>query len=495
MKLIQLLKSLAFYRTTQPIDDHIEITDIHVDSRQVTSGSLFVCIRGFTVDGHDFVEEAVQKGATAIIAEKLIKHNENIPVIYVSDTTRALAMLSVHFYNDPTNELELIGVTGTNGKTTITYLLETIFKANQQRTGVIGTIQMKINDKAIETNNTTPDALNLQKAFRKMRDEDVNVAMMEVSSHALDQGRVFGCRFDTAIFTNLSQDHLDYHKDMNDYLRAKSLLFSQLGNDYPLNQKRFAIINEDDVASALLKKSTGQYVLTYGYHKQADVMAKNVKLHIDHTSFQLETPIGSIDIQSRLIGLFNVYNMLAAASAAICHNVSLHTIKEALESMTGVDGRFEPVVVGQDFGVIVDYAHTPDSLENVLTTIQEFANKKITVVVGCGGDRDRSKRPLMAQVAVKYADEAVFTSDNPRTEDPNQIIEDMVQGLNEKETNYTVIVDRKKAIEYAIQKAESEDIVIIAGKGHETYQQIGTEKIHFDDREVAREAIKNKGNC
>lgn len=495
MKLINLLESLAFYRTTKPIDHHIEIAAIDVDSRQVSPGSLFVCIKGFTVDGHDFVEEAINNGATAIIAEKEMNHNEKIPIIYVSDTTRALAMLAVHFYKYPTKELELIGITGTNGKTTITYLLEAIFKANHRRTGVIGTIQMKINDETIETNNTTPDALNLQKVFRKMRDENVNVAMMEVSSHALDQGRVFGCQFDTAIFTNLSQDHLDYHKDMDDYLRAKSLLFSQLGNDYQSNQKRFAIINEDDVASELLKKSTAQYVLTYGYRKQADVMAKNVELHIDHTSFQLETPIGSIDIQSRLIGLFNVYNMLAAASAAICHNVSLQTIKEALESMTGVDGRFEPVLSGQDFGVIVDYAHTPDSLENVLTTIQEFANKKITVVVGCGGDRDRSKRPLMAQVAVKYADEAIFTSDNPRTEDPNQIIEDMVLGLNDDETNYTVIVDRKKAIESAIQKAESEDIVIIAGKGHETYQQIGTEKIHFDDREVAREAIKNKGNC
>ncbi|HEY4600398.1 MAG TPA: UDP-N-acetylmuramoyl-L-alanyl-D-glutamate--2,6-diaminopimelate ligase [Cerasibacillus sp.] len=494
MKLINLLESLAFYRTTRPIDHHLEIAAIEVDSRKVSPGSLFVCIKGFTVDGHDFVKEALDNGASAIIAEKEMTLPESVPVIYVSDTKRALAMLAVRFYQQPTKELQLIGITGTNGKTTITYLLETIFKANQRRTGVIGTIQMKINDQTIETNNTTPDALNLQKVFRQMSDENVDIAMMEVSSHALDQGRVFGCHFDTAIYTNLSQDHLDYHKDMDDYLRAKSLLFSQLGNHYQSDQKQFAIINEDDAASGLLKKSTAQHVITYGYRNHADIMAKNVELHIDHTSFQLDTPVGTIDIKSRLIGLFNVYNMLAAASAAICHHVSLQTIKEALESMTGVDGRFEPVVAGQDFGVIVDYAHTPDSLENVLTTIQEFANKRIAVVVGCGGDRDRSKRPLMAQIAVKYADEAIFTSDNPRTEDPDRIIEDMIQGLNPDETNYTVIVDRKKAIDYAIQKADSADIVLIAGKGHETYQQIGTEKIHFDDREIATEAIKHKGN-
>lgn len=490
MKLKELLSVIPFYRAIGSIEN-INITDIEMDSRKVEAGDAFVCISGFTVDGHDFAKEAEAKGASVIIAEKEVE--VNIPLVIVSDTSRALAMLAAKFYDYPTKNMSLIGVTGTNGKTTITYLLEEIFQLNKEKTGVIGTIQMKIGDESFPIANTTPDALYLQRAFYEMKEKAVERAIMEVSSHALDLGRVYGSDFDVAIFTNLSQDHLDYHKNMDDYLRAKSLLFAQLGNSYNEDSKKFAIINEDDPSRDLLKRSTAQHILTYGCKHKADVMAKNIQLNAQGTSFVMETPIGSTTIHSRLIGMFNVYNMLASAAAAIASGISLQVIKEALEKTKGVSGRFEPVNAGQNYVVIVDYAHTPDSLENVLETIKGFAEKNVYVVVGCGGDRDRTKRPLMAKAALKYADHAFFTSDNPRTEDPQAILNDMVHGLDEEKDKYTVIVDRKDAIKQAIQHADEKDIILIAGKGHETYQIIGTQKYDFDDRKVAKEAILSKG--
>ncbi|MFD2628292.1 UDP-N-acetylmuramoyl-L-alanyl-D-glutamate--2,6-diaminopimelate ligase [Oceanobacillus kapialis] len=490
MRLDELLEEIPFYNVDVSIKD-IEIASVDMDSRKVIPNSLFVCISGYTQDGHDYVEQAVANGASAIVAERPIK--ANVPVVVVSDTARVLAMLADRFYGYPTKALPLIGVTGTNGKTTVTYLLETIFNKDQKKTGVIGTIQMKIGDDTFPVNNTTPDSLNLQRSFRHMLEHDVEQAIMEVSSHALDMGRVYGCDFDVAIFTNLSQDHLDYHKDIDDYLRAKSLLFSQLGNTYAKHQPKFAVLNEDDPASTVLKRSTAQPVLTYSCKKDADVMATDIKLDAGGTTFTLVTPIGSISINSKLIGMFNVYNMLAASTAAIAKQVPLATIKEALDSITGVNGRFEPVDEKQNYAVIVDYAHTPDSLENVLQTIKEFAERKVYVVVGCGGDRDRTKRPLMAGIALQYADRAIFTSDNPRTEDPAKILDDMTKGLSVSKDNYEIISDRKEAIQFAVEQAEENDIILIAGKGHETYQQIGHVKHDFDDREVARNAIRKKG--
>ncbi|WP_164215375.1 UDP-N-acetylmuramoyl-L-alanyl-D-glutamate--2,6-diaminopimelate ligase [Virgibacillus sp. YIM 98842] len=489
MRLTALLSTIPFYEASSSID-HIEINTLEMDSRAVTEGSLFVCISGYTVDGHHFVEEAVSNGAVAIIAEKPVK--ADVPVISVSDTARTLSMLAVKFYHDPTKSLPLIGITGTNGKTTVTYLLETIFNYFERKTAVIGTIQMKIGKETYPVNNTTPDSLHLQRSFKKMLEEDVEQGIMEVSSHALDMGRVYGCDFDIAVFTNLSQDHLDYHKNIDDYLRAKSLLFSQLGNTYEEQARKFAVINADDPASDLLKRSTAQHVITYGCKKQAQIMAKDIKLDASGTYFRMVTPAGDIEVNSNLIGNFNVYNMLAASGAAIASNIPLSVIKEALESIKGVSGRFESVGEGQHFSVIVDYAHTPDSLENVLQTAKGFAANKVYVIIGCGGDRDRTKRPLMAGVALKYADHAIFTSDNPRTEDPQAILDDMTAEIKSTEKNYEVIVDRKKAIHHAVQIAEKDDIILIAGKGHETYQQIGHTKYDFDDREIARQAIQVK---
>ncbi|KGX88542.1 UDP-N-acetylmuramoyl-L-alanyl-D-glutamate--2,6-diaminopimelate ligase [Pontibacillus litoralis] len=486
MKLTKLMQTLPVYQTIQSIE-HIEVNGIEMDSRAIQNGNVFICINGYTVDGHDFVDQAIHNGAVAIVAERPLQ--VSVPVIVVQNSARAMAKLASYFYHQPTQQLHLIGVTGTNGKTTTSYLIDRIFRAYNQRTGLIGTIQMNIVDQSYEVKNTTPDALFLQRHFAKMVDHQVNTAVMEVSSHALDLGRVHGCDFDVAVFTNLSQDHLDYHKDMDDYLRAKSLLFSQLGNHYT-GKPKYAVVNRDDSASEVLIKSTAHNVVTYGLHSEATVKAEQVKLTANGTSFILVANDERIAINSKLIGRFSVYNMLAAASAAWVSGVPLSTIKEALEQTTGVSGRFEPVLCGQDFGVIVDYAHTPDSLENVLQTIQSFVEGKAIVVVGCGGNRDASKRPLMANVAVQHATKAIFTSDNPRKEDPVAILNDMEAGVVGQE--YEVIVDRREAICAAIQQAQPGDVVLIAGKGHETYQEVNGVRSHFDDREVATECIEVK---
>src|SRR5690625_1566641 len=487
MKLSNLLTHIPFY-TCHPSFTDVDIQGITMDSKNVKEGDLFVCIKGFTVDGHDYAHAAVERGATVIVSERPL-HIDGVIVVVVPDTNKALAILATVFYDHPSTKFSLVGITGTNGKTTTTYLIEEICKRHGQKTGVIGTIQMKIGDEVFPIVNTTPDALTLQRNFAKMADAEVDTTVMEVSSHALDLGRVYGTDFHIALFTNLSQDHLDYHKDMEDYLRAKTLLFTSLGNDY--TKKRFAVVNNDDPHSSLLKKSTSKPVVTYGLKTTADVQAKDVQTELTSTSFLLKTPVGEINITSKLLGTFNVYNMLAAASVALLLRVPLATIKEALEDMDGVPGRFERVEAGQDFAVIVDYAHTPDSLENVLQTIKKFATKNVYVVVGSGGDRDRSKRPLMAKVALTYSDYAIFTSDNPRTEDPLAILNDMTEGLTE--TTHEVIENRKEAIERAVQLAKSGDVILIAGKGHETYQEINGVRYDFDDRLVAKDVIIEKG--
>ncbi|WP_138415016.1 UDP-N-acetylmuramoyl-L-alanyl-D-glutamate--2,6-diaminopimelate ligase [Aquibacillus sediminis] len=487
MRLHDLAKVLRFYQATASIEN-INITGLQMDSNQVEDGNMFICINGFTVDGHAFAKDAETKGAAAIIAERDV--DVSVPVIIVNDTIRALALLANKYYNNPSSHLNLIGVTGTNGKTTVTYLLDHIFRQENKTTGVIGTIQMKMGNDQYSVKNTTPDALFLQKSFRQMIDRNIEDVIMEVSSHALDLGRVYGCDYDIAIFTNLSQDHLDYHKSMNEYLRAKSLLFSQLGNKYSCEAPKYAVINQDDGYSSVFKKSTSQPVITYGIESEADVKAENINLSAHGSQFTLKTNVSSTKIHSKLVGKFSIYNMLAATAGALCRGVSLTTIKKALETTDGVRGRFEPVLLNQPFGVIVDYAHTPDSLQNVLTTIQSFAKGRVYVVIGCGGDRDKKKRPLMASVAISNTDLAIFTSDNPRSENPSEIVKDMITGIDGN--NYQIILNRKEAIDHAIDLAHDDDIVLIAGKGHETYQVLGDKVVEFDDREEAAKAIVKK---
>ncbi|MCM3568805.1 UDP-N-acetylmuramoyl-L-alanyl-D-glutamate--2,6-diaminopimelate ligase [Neobacillus mesonae] len=486
MKLQQLLKvlhPLVPYEGVNP-----EIFSIENDNRKVKKGSLFICIKGYTVDGHDFAESAVKSGAAAILAERPLKLD--VPIIVVKDTARAMAVLADAFYGQPTQKLRLIGITGTNGKTTTSHLIEKIFADQGQQTGLIGTMYTKIASRRIDTKNTTPESLTLQKTFHQMVEEGVETAVMEVSSHALDLGRVHGCDFDVAVFTNLTQDHLDYHKTMDEYKRAKSLLFAQLGNSFDLNSPKFAILNADDSASEMFQRSTAALIYTYGIDQKADIQAADIQMTSSGTKFNIVVGEEKYPIQLQLLGKFNVYNVLAAIAAANVSGIPIGKAIESIESVKGVAGRFELVNAGQDFTVLVDYAHTPDSLENVLKTIQHFAKKKIFVVVGCGGDRDRTKRPLMAQIACRYATNPIFTSDNPRSEEPSAILKEMEEGV--KGENYLVIEDRKEAINTAVKQAEAGDVILIAGKGHETYQIIGGVVHDFDDRIVAREAIEER---
>jgi UDP-N-acetylmuramoyl-L-alanyl-D-glutamate--2,6-diaminopimelate ligase len=467
---------------------NVEIVSIENDNRLVKEGSLFICLKGYTVDGHDFAKSAVENGAVAIIAER--KLELDVPVIVVKDTFRAMAVLADAFYGQPSQKLHLIGITGTNGKTTTSHLIEKIFTDYNKKTGLIGTMYTKIGEEKVENKNTTPESLTLQKTFQFMLDKGVEVAVMEVSSHALDLGRVHGTDFDVAVFTNLSQDHLDYHETMEEYKRAKGLLFSQLGNSFKINQPKYAILNADDITYIDYKKITAAHIVTYGIDNDADIKATKIKMTPQGTAFDILFQGEFYPITIQLAGKFNVYNVLASIAASLVSNLPIADIISSLEQIEGVPGRFELVKAGQDFSVIVDYAHTPEALENVLKTIKQFADKEIFTVVGCGGDRDKTKRPLMAQIASRYSSVAIFTSDNPRSEDPISILKDMEEGVIGQ--TYLSIVDRREAIKYAIKHARQGDVILIAGKGHETYQTIGGQNYDFDDRLVAKEAIEER---
>lgn len=484
--LINLLSILPVYQLEGEID-HQTVTGLTVDSREVKEGDLFVCIPGYTVDGHAFVNQAKENGAIAIVAEKTVDV-VGIPIIYVRDTNRVLPILANQFYDHPTKKLHVTGVTGTNGKTSVTHLLDEIYRLDERKTASIGTIQMKIGNEVYPVANTTPEASFLQKNFQAMVQQKVEHVVMEVSSHALDLGRVNGCDFDTAIFTNLSQDHLDFHKDMDSYMRAKTRLFFQLGNSYDAKHPKYAVINQDDAYSDAFIRATSQPVVTYGIDHEANVQASDIILAATGTSFRLTTWMGEVFIHTNLMGKFNVYNMLAATTAALLSGVPLKTIKQSFEHSKGVRGRFEAVDSDLGFGVVIDYSHTPDSLDNVLKTLKSFVKGRIYLVVGCGGDRDKKKRPIMAEIADQQADFTFYTSDNPRSEDPMQIIEDMLVGVKSKQ--YEVCLDRKEAIENAIARAEADDVVLIAGKGHENYQIIGDQVLDFDDYQIALAAIK-----
>lgn len=469
------------------------ITSIEMDSRRVHSGSLFICIEGYQVDGHQFANQAKQQGAVAIISQ--IPLDIELPIIVVPDTKRALAVLASHFYGYPTSKLRLIGITGTNGKTTTTYLIEKLLEDHGKKTGRIGTIDMKIGQEVMAVPNTTPESLELQKAFSKMINAGADYAVIEASSHAIHMGRTRGCNFGTVVFTNLTQDHLDYHGSMDEYRRAKGLIFAHLGNRYDDKDLKFAILNSDDESHPYFQQITPAQVVTYGIDKEANIRAKNVRMTQSGTSFTVDSFQGIEDFHIQMLGKFNVYNMLAAIGVGLVEGLTLTQIKSSLEEISGVRGRLEMLDEEQDFTVIVDYAHTPDSLENVLTTIQEFAKGKIYCVVGCGGDRDRKKRPIMARIATNYADFSIFTADNPRSEEPKNIINDMIVGLIQDkipQTKYKSIVDRKEAIQWVIGQAKKNDVILIAGKGHETYQVIKDQTISFDDREVAKEAIQKR---
>jgi UDP-N-acetylmuramoyl-L-alanyl-D-glutamate--2,6-diaminopimelate ligase len=488
MKLSDCLKALADFR--QEGIGNPEINDLIIDSRLVKPGSLFVCIKGHHMDGHRFAVQAEKSGAAAIIAQD--KVDVSIPVIYVGDTHRALAMIADHFYGHPSHALHMIGVTGTNGKTTITYLVRSIQEAAGINTGLIGTMGMRYKNEFIPVVNTTPEVHLIHQHLAEMKAHGAASVVMETSSNALYDGRVHGCDFNVGIFTNLTEDHLELHGTMKDYMYAKSLLFSQLGNSYGTDQVKAAVLNVDDPASEVYKHMTAAHVITYGINKPADFYATSIQIKPAGTQFTLNTGGKSYPVSMKLIGKFSVYNVLAALAACSVQGLDLTKMIRTVEQIKGVPGRFEPVDAGQDFSVIVDYSHTPDSLDNALSTIREFAEKRVITIVGCGGDRERGKRPIMAKIAVDNSDLAILTSDNPRTEDPESILQEMETGVND--CSYRKITDRRQAIRFAMQHANSGDIVLIAGKGHEDYQIIGTQKHHFDDREEARSAILERYN-
>lgn len=493
MKLQELASALLI--THIHGDAETEITGIKADSRKIKTGDLFLCIPGLTADGHDYAPKAIALGASALVTERVL--DLPIPQLVVKDARYAMAALSAHFYGYPSKELKLIGITGTNGKTTSTYLIEKILRDHGFTTGLMGTIQMKIGDTYTEMERTTQEAVDLQRSFRQMCEQKTDYCIMEVSSHALELGRVKGVHFRSGIFTNLTQDHLDYHKTMDAYAAAKGLLFSRLGNGFSadLKERQYAVLNADDVASQTFSKLTAAQIITYGIENECDVRATNIRITAQGTEFKLISFAGEAFFRMKLVGKFNVYNALGSIAAALAEGISLEAIRNSLEDITVVDGRMEVVNEGQDYLVLVDYAHTPDGLENALSTVRDFAEGKVITVFGCGGDRDRTKRPLMGKVTAKYSDYLYVTSDNPRTENPDAILADIVPGLNEvnyPKDQYELIVDRKKAIQKAIEGAGPKDVILIAGKGHETYQDVMGVKHDFDDRLVAKAAIRGR---
>ena len=466
--------------------NNVDIEHITDDSRKVKQGSMFVCLPGHRVDGHDFVMAAVRAGATAILTEKEIDVPADIVTVRVVDTRAAVRIIAPFFHDYPGHRLRLIGVTGTNGKTTSSHLIREILLKAGYKCGLIGTMYALYGDVQRSVPNTTPDVIELQSILADMVAAGMEYAVMEVSSHALELSRVAGCEFDVAVFTNFTQDHLDFHGNLEKYFAAKSMLFACGDKKTPQ-----AVINMDDAAGVRLLSLCAGSVLTYGTKGNGALEAANISITARGVSFDVKGEHGCRHIKLKLTGLFNVYNALAAIGATMLVGVDIDTIKAALEKSAVVPGRFEAVDEGQEFSVIVDYAHTPDGLENILKTAREFVQGRILVVFGCGGDRDRGKRPIMAKIASAYGDMVIATSDNPRTEDPEAILCDVEAGLD-KNKEYEIIVDRRQAIEHAIDSAKNGDVVIIAGKGHEDYQILKDKTIKFDDREVAREKLRQR---
>lgn len=471
----------------------VVIQDITADSRAVKTNSLFIALDGATVDGHNYIDKAIEAGAVAVIVSKPVTVPNDICVITVFDTRQAMMVCVPYFFDYPANRMRMIGVTGTNGKTTTTHMIRHILKAQGHKVGVIGTVHIMIGDTSYPIHNTTPDVVDLQHILNQMVQEDVTYCVMEVSSHALALGRVSGVEFDTAVFTNLTQDHLDFHKTFENYLQAKCKLFEQVSASNQVKGRKGAVINIDDAYGHRVVEKTAAPTIMYSTLGNGSLNASDVHMSTKMSQYTVNYNGESYPVSMNTTGLFNVYNTLAAIGACLQEGISMEAIDTALKTFSSVPGRFELIEEGQDFAVVVDYAHTPDGLQNILETAKAIKENRIIIVFGCGGDRDATKRPIMGRIAAEYGDRIYVTSDNPRTEDPIQIVKDVEVGVKEAlrdGTSYEVIVDRREAINYAIHDAKAGDIVIIAGKGHENYQILKNETIHFDDREEARQALK-----
>lgn len=499
MKLNQLF---SFFDTTDVRPEagdffEREVTGICFDTRKVTQDSVFVAIKGHDNDGHNYLAQAASAGAIALVVE----NKSNIPadypylVVELADTRTALDMLASRFYNYPSHELFCFGVTGTNGKTSITYILEHILGYHKKTVGVIGTVNHRIGEKIWPTQMTTPDPVTLQSRLRDFVNGGAFAAAMEVSSHALDQSRVKSVNFNTVIFTNLTLDHLDYHKTMQNYFEAKQKLFTDM-MWLTLKNPKFAVINIDDSYGRRLKVAEDVIAWTYG-QRESDFQFKILKMDFAETEVELRTEVETIRAILPVSGRHTIYNIVASAVAAMSSGISLQQSFEAMKHFPGVPGRLQKVNSHSEKIVFVDYAHTPDALENVLNSIVQVREEsnlqnKIYTVFGCGGDRDKSKRPLMAKIAAKLSDYVIVTSDNPRTENPQTIVDDICAGFNDGQKNYESVVDREQAIAKALQKAKPGDVILVAGKGHEDYQIIGTEKKYFSDFDVAKKYLNGE---
>lgn len=478
MKLIKLLEGIDYEKIEGTYN--VDVGDMHYDSRRVTNGSLFFCIKGLTVDGHDFAAQAIDRGAKVLVLERDVNVGGNITKVFVKDTRVAMAYMAKNYYHNPTRDITSIGITGTNGKTTVTHLIKSILERAGHKVGLIGTITNMVGDRKMPSERTTPESLDLQAILRDMVDDGADSIVMEVSSHSLCLGRVEGIMYDIGVFTNLSQDHLDFHDNMEEYRDAKARLFDQC---------RTAIINVDDEAGRWIMDKITTQTYTYGICKEADIYARELEITERGVTFNLHTPHGGTGINLGIPGIFSIYNALAAASVCYSLGIPLDFIAQGLEAVKGVDGRFELLDTGTDYSVILDYAHTPDGLENILRTAKGFAKGKVITLFGCGGDRDQAKRPIMGEIAGKYSDYCIITSDNPRSEEPMDIIMDIVPGVRKTDCPYTIIENRREAIEFALTHAKKDDVVLLTGKGHETYQILKDRTIPFDEKKIVLEIL------
>ena len=479
MKLIELLNNVKVLNTFG--NTEVEVTGVNIDSRRIEKGHLFVAIPGTQTDGHKYIPKAIELGATSILCEQMPEEQiDGVSYIIVESTESVVGIVATRFFGDPSRKLKLVGVTGTNGKTTIATLLYNMFRKFGHKCGLLSTVCNYIEDEAIPTDHTTPDPIELNRLLAQMVDAGCDYAFMECSSHAIAQKRIGGLKFAGGLFTNLTRDHLDYHKTVENYRNAKKAFFDDLGKD------AFAITNADDKNGLFMVQNTKAQVKTYSIRSMADFKAKIIECHFEG----MYLDINGKEVGVQFIGKFNVSNLLAVYGAAIMLGKKPEDILVILSTLKSVSGRLEPIRSPEGYTAIVDYAHTPDALENVLNTINEVLNGKgkVITVCGAGGNRDKGKRPIMAQTAAKLSDKVIITSDNPRFEEPQDIINDMLAGLDNKQMKKVVsIVDRKEAIRTASMMAEKGDVILIAGKGHEDYQEIKGVKHHFDDREVVRE--------
>ena len=500
MKLNELIEGLVMSQIFGSTSE--EVFGIASHSNKVQPDFLFVAIRGLSSNGHDFVLQALQRGAGAIIAEKNPDDLKTETTwITVPDSRIALAQVAAKFFGDPSLKVPVVGITGTNGKTTTSYLLESILRAAKYNPGVIGTINYRFGDIVKQSLNTTPESLEIQKLLAHMVQEKVSHVVMEVSSHALDQNRVEGVNFSVGIFTNLTPEHLDYHGTMEHYAQSKAKLFSHFLEKSKIESGKCAVLNQDDSQTPYLRTLITVPVILYGMGSGVDICIEEAQVSLEGINGILKTPRGNIEIRASLCGRFNLYNIMAAAGAAICLGIPLESIRAGIEAFSSVPGRMERAGEGRKYTILVDYAHTPDALEKVLLTLRELAPSRIITVFGCGGDRDRMKRPMMGMIAGRLSDLVIITSDNPRTEQPENIIAEIEEGVkktglekiafydSDYPKGYLTVLDRFEAIKAALQMAKQGDIVLVAGKGHEDYQIVGEQRIPFDDRKRIEEAL------